>query len=150
MRYAAVGENVLIESYTFIRPNVTIGDNTEIRQFCFIAEGAKIGSNVKIFQFSNICKNAIIEDCVYIGPGVTLTNTQKIAHLRSYKPIIDAPVIKYGARIGSRAVILPGVTIGRNALIGAGAVVTKDVPDNEIYYGNPARYKGDVPEGERI
>lgn len=145
-----VGNNVLIESYSIIRPGVIIGDNTEIRPFCFIAEGARIGRKVKIFQYVNICKDAIIEDCVYIGPKTILTNTRKIAHLRKYRPEIDPPKICYGARIGTNVTILPGITIGRNALVGAGSVVTKDIPDLAVAIGSPARIVGEVLPGERI
>jgi len=81
---------------------------------------------------------------------VVMTNTRKISHGRSYEPEIEGPVIKYGARIGSGAIILPGITIGREALVGAGCVVTKDVPDYTVFMGIPGECKGEVPEDERL
>lgn len=146
----SIGNNALIDHYTVIRPDVRIGDHSEIRQFCFIAEGASIGEQVKIFQFSNICKNAVIEDRVYIGPKVVLTNTKKISHNRQYRPVIDPPIIRYGARIGTGAIIMPGVIVGRNALVGARSIVTHDVPDNAIVKGIAACIVGEVPEEERL
>jgi len=136
--------------YTIIRPRVLIGSHTEVRAHCHIAEEAEIGSGVKIFQCSNISKQCRIEDRVYIGAGVVMTNTRKISHGRSYEPEIEGPVIKYGARIGSGAIILPGITIGREALVGAGCVVTKDVPDYTVFMGIPGECKGEVPEDERL
>ena len=145
-----IGDNCFIGYYAIIRPGVVIGNNTEIRSHCFIAEGVKIGSNVKIFQFSNIGSTSIIEDCVYIGVRVLLTNTRRIAHLRKYKPEIAGPYICYGARIASGAILLPGIKIGREALVGTGAIVAKDVPSREIHFGVPAVKRGNVPDSELI
>lgn len=144
------GNNVFIGHYSIIRPNVIIGDNSEIRHYCFLAGDLKIGNNVKIFQYSNIGKGSIIEDNVYIGPRVTLTNTKKISHGRNYKADIEAPIIKYGARLGSGCIILPGVTIGEESVIGAGSVVTKSTEPGWIYTGNPAKKLKLVPEDEKL
>jgi acetyltransferase-like isoleucine patch superfamily enzyme len=145
-----IGDNVLIDHNTIIRPGVFIGDNSEIRPNCFIAEAARIGSRVKIFQFSNISKGAVIADRVYIGARVTFTNTRKISHERDFDPVLAAPIVEYGVRIGSVVTILPGITIGKNALIGACALVTRDVGENDIMMGVPAKRVGEVPIEERI
>jgi len=136
---AIIGENCYIGHYVIIRPGVIIGDNSEIRAHCFIAAKAKIGSGTNIYQFSNICRDAIIEDNVFIGQGVVMTNTKKIAFKRVYDDISQAPYIEYGARIGGGVTICPNVIIGRNSTIGAGSVVTGSTDPNFLYYGNPAK-----------
>ncbi len=145
-----IGDNCLIDHGTIIRPNVTIADNTEIRPFCFIGDGVEIGSGVKVFQHSDICGMSIVGDRVYIGMCVVFTNTRKISHGRDYPPIIEGPIVKDFARIASCVLLLPGIVIGRNALVGAGAVVTRNVRENELVMGIPARRVGDVPIEERI
>lgn len=134
-----IGNNCFLGHFSIIRPNVKIGNNTEIRSHCFIASNSIIGNNVKIMQFSNICRDSIIEDKVFIGMGTILTNTKNISHCRNFDCISNPPIIKYGARIGVRVVICPGIVIGENSVIGAGSVVTKNVLSGKIYVGNPAR-----------
>ncbi len=148
--HVQIGDNVLIDHNTIIRPNVVIGDNSEIRPFCFIAEGAEIGNRVKIFQYSNISKGAIIHDRVYIGAKVLFTNTRRISHERDFDPQLAAPVIEQGVRIGSGAILLPNIKVCKNALIGAGAVITRDVQENDIMMGVPGKRVGEVPIEERI
>lgn len=145
-----IGDNVFIGPFTVIRPNVEIGNNTEIRASCFVAEGAIIGNNVKIIQLSNIVKRAVIEDNVFIGTGVLLVDTNRISHSRSYKPVGNPPIIKYGARIASGVVVLPGVVVEKNCLIGAGSVLTKSTIENGKYIGSPAVWVGEVPKNERL
>jgi len=114
-----IGRNCKIDAYVYIEEGVVIGDNCKIRPFVFIPTGVTI------------------EDDVFIAPGVIFTN-DKYPKVRGEWKLMPIRV-KKGASIGSGVVILPGVTIGENALIGAGAIVTKDVPDNAIVAGNPAR-----------
>lgn len=148
--HVKIGDNVLIDHFCVIRPNVVIGDNTEIRPYCFIAEAAEIGNRVKIFQYSNISKGAKIGDKVYIGAKVLFTNTRRISHERDFEPRLAAPTIECGVRIGSGAILLPNITVKRNALIGAGAVVIRDVGENDIIMGIPGKRTGEVPIEERI
>lgn len=139
-----------IGPFVHIRPRVTIDHSTEIRTGCMIAEEARIGAHVKIFNHSNICKWAVLEDHVYIGAGVVMTNTRQISHGRAYEPIMKGPLIKFGARIASGVTMLPGVTVGENALVAAGAVVVGDIPAEEVWAGVPAKFQRKIRDEERL
>jgi len=114
-----IGRNCKIEPYVYIEGGVVIGDNCKIKPFVFIPTGVTI------------------EDDVFIGPNVTFTN-DKYPKAHGEWKLLETRV-KRGASIGANSVILPGITIGENALIGAGSVVTKDVPDHALVTGNPGR-----------
>jgi len=147
---AEIGEGCYIGHYAVIRPGVMIGNNSQVRAHCFIAEGAIIGEHTQVMQFSNICRGCIIENYVFVGMGCMTTNTRKIAYKRKYKDIAEPPIIRYGARIGARVTILPGVEIASNCLIGAGSVVTKTTFSRRIYIGSPAVDVGRVPDEEML
>ncbi len=119
---AQIGENVNIGAFTEIGPNVVIGDNVRIGAMCFIPEGVFIAGDV------------------WIGPRVTFTNDK---YPPSGKDNWQKTVVKSGARIGAAVTILPGLIIGKNAIIGAGSVITKDVPAEEMWIGVPAKNKWD-------
>ena len=123
-----------------------IGENTKIGSFVEIQKNAKIGKNCKISSHTFICEGVTIEGNVFIGHNVTFINdtypraTTSDGRLQTELDwVCETTVIKNGASIGSSATILPGVTIGRNAIVGAGSVVTRDVDANTIVAGNPAR-----------
>jgi len=144
------GENVIIHDFVNLY-GCEIGDNTKIASFVEIRRTVKVGKNCKIEPFTFIPEGVIIEDEVFIGPHVTFTNdkypkaTTESGELKMSKDWkISKIVVKGRASIGAGAVILPGVTIGENTLVGAGAVVTRDVPPNKIVIGNPAKVVGDV------
>jgi UDP-2-acetamido-3-amino-2,3-dideoxy-glucuronate N-acetyltransferase len=127
----------------------TVGDDTRIGTFVEIQKNAFIGSRCKISSHTFICEGVTIEDAVFIGHGVMFINdrfpraTAEGGALQTEADWQCIPTrVKKGASIGSGAVILCGVTIGENALIGAGAVVTKDVPDHAVVAGVPARLRG--------
>jgi len=140
-----------IHPTAIIGPNVIIPRSSKVREFVMIRGHSKIGQGVDIYQFANIARGTIIEDDVYFGARATTTNTRHIRHGRKHMKtgVMQDPVlIKRGARIATGALILPGVIIGEECLIGAGSVVTKSTKPYSIYYGNPARYIGPVSKDE--
>ena len=130
-----LGKNVKI--YDFVNAyGCEIGDNTKIGAFVEIQRGAKIGKNCKISSHSFICDGVVIEDNVFIGHNVSFINDKYPRILREWKKI--PTLIKKGASIGTSATIMGGITIGENAMIGAGSLVLKDVPDDTTVVGVPA------------
>lgn len=123
-----------------------IGDNTKVGTFVEIQKGAKIGANCKISSHSFICEGVNIEDDVFIGHNVTFIN-DKFPRATNEGGALQTEAdwsciqtfVKKGASIGSSATILCGITIGEKAIVGAGSVVTKDVPPDTIAAGNPAK-----------
>ena len=123
-----------------------IGDETKIGTFVEIQKNATVGQRCKISSHTFICEGVTIEDHVFIGHGVTFINdsyprattlTGELQTLNDWK--VEATLVKKGASIGSGATILSNVVIGERAIVGAGSVVTRDVPDDAIVAGNPAR-----------
>ena len=140
-----LGEGVKI--FNFVNAyGCSIDDGSKIGAFVEIQKGASIGKNCKISSHTFICEGVHIEDNVFVGHGVMFTNdlfpraTNPDGSQQSETDwTLVETYVKKGASIGSNATILCGITIGENALIGAGAVVTKDVPNNTIVAGNPSR-----------
>ena len=123
-----------------------IGDNSKIGTFVEIQKGADIGKNCKISSHTFICEGVTIEEGVFVGHNVTFINdrypksTSAEGELQTEEDWVCVPtLIKQGASIGSSATLLCGITVGENAIVGAGCVVTKDVPANSVVAGNPAR-----------
>jgi len=123
-----------------------VGDHTKLGAFVEIQKNARIGKNCKISSHSFVCEGVTIEDNVFVGHGVTFINdaypraTNSEGELQSEKDWnVEPTLVKKGASIGSGATILSNLVIGENALVGAGSVVTHDVPDNAVVAGNPAR-----------
>src|SRR5438876_9428639 len=134
-----------------------VGDNTKIGPFVEIQKNARIGRNCKISSHTFICEGVTIEDNVFIGHGVTFINdtypraTNETGGLQTEKDWkVEPTLVRAGASIGSGATILANITIGEDALIGAGSVVTRDVPANAIVAGNPARLLRTVADGARV
>jgi len=140
-----IGQNTKI--YDFVNLyGCEIGDNSKIGAFVEIQKGAKIGKNCKISSHTFICEGVTIEDNVFVGHNVTFINdlypraTTDKGSLKTDDDWVCVPtVIKTGTTVGSAATLLGGITVGENAIIGAGSVVTKNVPNNTIVAGNPAK-----------
>lgn len=140
-----LGRNV--QMYAFVNLyGCEIGDDTRIGTFVEIQKGAKIGDRCKISSHTFICEGVTIESEVFVGHGVTFINdrypraTGAAGQLQTEADwSVQNTLVKQGASIGSGATLLGGITIGEKAIVGAGSVVTKDVPPNAVVAGNPAR-----------
>lgn len=155
---AQIGAGSLIWHQAQVREGAHLGRNCIVGKGVYIDFGVQIGNNVKIQNGASIYHGATLEDGVFIGPHVCLTNDKlpravnpdgslKAADDWTVSPIL----VREGAAIGAHSVVLPGVTIGRWAMIGSGAVVARDVPDYGLSWGNPARLQGYVcPCGHRL
>jgi UDP-2-acetamido-3-amino-2,3-dideoxy-glucuronate N-acetyltransferase len=140
-----LGKNVKIFAFTNLY-GCEIGDETKIGTFVEVQKNARIGKRCKISSHSFICEGVTIEDEVFLGHNVTFINdlypraTAGNGQLQTEADWECRPtLVKRGASIGSSATLLCGITVGENAIIGAGSVVTKDVPPNSVVAGNPAR-----------
>jgi UDP-2-acetamido-3-amino-2,3-dideoxy-glucuronate N-acetyltransferase len=135
---SSIGKGTFIWQYCVILKNAVIGDNCNICALCFIENEVIIGDNVTIKNGVYLWDGITIEDNVQIGPNVTFTNDKYPRAKQAFE--LQFTKIKKNASIGAGSIILGGVTIGENAMIGAGSVVTKNVPANELWYGNPAKF----------
>lgn len=134
-----IGEGTYIWQFCVILKNAKIGKNCNINCQVFIENDVLIGDNVTIKPGVQVWDGITLEDSVFIGPNVTFTN-DLFPRSKNTGYEMKKTLVQKGASIGANATILGGVTIGQNALIGAGSVVTKDVPANEIWVGNPAKF----------
>jgi acetyltransferase-like isoleucine patch superfamily enzyme len=142
-----LGQNVKLAKFINLY-GCQIGDNTKIGAFVEIQKKATVGKNCKISSHTFICEGVTIEDNVFVGHGVTFINDSYPRATASDGALqteadwaVEPTIIKKGASIGSGSTILSKLTIGENAIVGAGSVVTKDVPANSIVCGNPARVR---------
>jgi len=141
-----LGQNVKLSKFINLY-GCEVGDNTKIGAFVEIQKNASVGKNCKVSSHTFICEGVTVEDYVFIGHSVTFINdsypraTTGDGRLQTESDWdVERTVVKKGASIGSGSTILSKVTIGENAIIGAGSVVTKDVPPNAIVAGNPAKF----------
>ena len=136
-----IGKQFETGHYVIVREENILGDSVQIWTHSVIDYGCRIGNDVKIHTKVYIAQYSIIEDGVFIAPGVTFANDKY--------PVsndLQGPRIKRGARIGVNVILLPGVVVGEEALVGAGCVVTKDVPDRAVVVGNPSRIVSTIEE----
>lgn len=147
---AKVGHGTRIWAYVHILPGAMIGENVNICDHCFIENEVVIGNDVTIKSGVYLWDGIELEDGVFIGPSATFTNDLRPRSKNAdYKKLHTK--IRKGATVGANATILPGLTIGTYALIGAGTVVTHDVDDYTVVYGNPAKKQGYVCQcGQQI
>lgn len=144
---SVLGLGVVVHSYVNVY-GCEIGEDTTLGSYVEVQKNAKIGRNCKISSHTFVCEGVVIKDRVFVGHGVMFINDKKPRSCNSDGSRqedgdweLESTVVKSGASIGSNATILCGIEIGENAIIGAGSVVTKDVPANTVVYGNPAKIK---------
>ena len=136
---AKVPDSTNIWQFCVVLPKAQIGENCNICSHCFIENEAVIGNNVTIKNGVQIWDGVTIEDNVFVGPNVTFTN-DLYPRSKQHPAEYAKTLLKKGCSIGANSTIVCGVTIGENAMIGAGSVVTKDVPAGELWLGNPAKF----------
>lgn len=141
---AKIGKNTKIWHFCHISSKARIGKNCNIGQNVFIGEGVKIGNNVKIQNNVSVYSGVEIEDDVFVGPSVVFTNVIKPRSFINKKKLYLSTIVKKGATLGANSTIICGNSIGEYSFVGAGSVVTKNVPNNILVYGNPARKKSDI------
>jgi UDP-2-acetamido-3-amino-2,3-dideoxy-glucuronate N-acetyltransferase len=139
-----IGENTKIWHFVHVREGAKIGRNCTIGKSVYIDADVEIGNGVKIQNFATLYKGVAIEDEVFIGPAVTFTNDKYPRAFLWDETQIVPTVVKRGASIGANATIICGVVVGAYAMVGAGALITKDVPDHGLVLGNPAELRGFV------
>jgi UDP-2-acetamido-3-amino-2,3-dideoxy-glucuronate N-acetyltransferase len=139
---AQIGAGTKIWHFCHVMDSARIGERCNIGQNVFIAADVTIGNNVKIQNNVSLYTGVVVEDDVFLGPSMVLTNVINPRSHVSRKDEYRSTIIKKGATIGANATIVCGVTLGCYCFIGAGAVVTRNVPDYGLVYGNPGRVQG--------
>lgn len=146
-----IGEGTRIWHFSHILPDTVIGKNCNIGQNVVAGPRVRVGDGCKIQNNVSLYPGVVLEDYVFCGPSMVFTNVfnprAKIARMHEARTTL----VRAGATLGANCTIVCGVTIGRHAFVGAGAVITRDVPDHALVYGNPGRQRGWVCEcGEKL
>ena len=136
---ANIPESTNIWQFCVVFPNAKIGENCNLCANVLVENDVVIGNNVTVKSGVQLWDGIIVEDNVFIGPNATFTN-DLFPHSKNPDWELKRTIIKKGASIGANATMLCGITIGENAMVGAGSVVTKDIPSGELWVGNPAKF----------
>jgi len=145
-----IGENTHVWQFSIVLQGASIGDNCNINCHVFVEDEVVIKNNVTVKSGVQLWNGVVLEDDVFIGPNVTFTN-DLIPRSKMYPETYLKTKVDVGASIGANATIIAGKTIGRYSLIGAGSVVTKDIPPYTVWYGNPAKHMGYVTkDGQQV
>jgi len=145
-----VGERVIVGDQACVRERCSIGDDVVIGRGSLVENDTTVGALTKIQAHAYITAYSLLEDNVFIAPCVITTNDNFMGRTEKRHELIKGPTIRRGARVGGGAVLLPGIEIGEEAFIGAGAVVIRDVPPRALMVGNPARQLREVPDEELL
>jgi acetyltransferase-like isoleucine patch superfamily enzyme len=147
---AKIGARVILGDQSCVRERVVVGDDVVIGRGSLVENDTTIGAMTKIQAEAYITAYSTLEEHVFVAPCVVTTNDNFMGRTERRHELIKGPTIRRGARIGGGATLLPGVEIGEEAFVGAGAVVTKDVEPRMVVVGNPARVMRSVPEDELL
>lgn len=139
VRTKTIGRNTKIWQFSVVLENAILGENCNINCHTFIENNVVIGNNVTIKSGVYLWDGISIEDNVFIGPNVTFTN-DKYPRSKKYPDEFQSIEIQEGASVGANSTILGGLTVGKKSMIGAGSLVTKNVPDGELWFGTPAKF----------
>ena len=145
-----IGARVIVGDQACVRENVTVGDDVVIGRGSLVENDTTIGALTKIQADAYITAYSTLEDNVFIAPRVITTNDNFMGRTERRHALTQGPTIRRGARIGGAAVLCPGIEVGEEAFVGAGAVVVRDVPARALVVGNPARQLREVPDEELL
>jgi acetyltransferase-like isoleucine patch superfamily enzyme len=145
-----IGARVILGDQSCVRERVSIGDDVVLGRGSLVENDTTIGALTKIQADAYITAYSTLEEHVFVAPCVVTTNDNFMGRTEARHELIKGPTIRRGARIGGGAILCPGVEIGEEAFVGAGAVVTKDVPPRVVVVGSPARILRDVPGDELL
>src|SRR3954452_4588855 len=145
-----IGAACIVGDQACIRERVQLADDVVVGRGSLVENDTTIGSGTRIQADAYITAYSTLEEDVFVAPCVVTTNDNFMGRTEKRKELMRGPAIRRGARVGGGAILCPGVEIGEEAFVGAGAVVTKDVPPKTIVYGNPARPVRDVPAEELL
>ena len=145
-----IGARVILGDQSCVRERVTIGDDVVLGRGSLVENDTTIGVGSRIQADAYITAYSTLEEHVFVAPCVVTTNDDFMGRTEQRLERIAGPTIRRGARVGGGAILCPGVVIGEEAFVGAGAVVTKDVPDRTVVVGNPARVLREVPPEELL
>ncbi len=145
-----IGARVILGDQSCVRERVAIGDDVVVGRGSLVENDTTIGAMTRIQADAYITAYSTLEEHVFVAPCVVTTNDNFMGRTEQRLELLRGPVIRRGARIGGGAILCPGVEIGEEAFVGAGAVVTKDVPPRVVVVGSPARVLREVPEDELL
>jgi acetyltransferase-like isoleucine patch superfamily enzyme len=147
---STIGCDVMIGDQAFIRESCEIRDHVVVSRGVSVENQVKIGAHTKIQTDAYITAYTTLEERVFIAPTVTTTNDNFMGRTEERFQFVKGPTVKRGARVGGGSILLPGVTIGEESFIAAGAVVNKDTQEGKVYVGVPAKELRDIPEKEKL
>jgi acetyltransferase-like isoleucine patch superfamily enzyme len=145
-----VGERVVVGDQACVRERCTIGDDVVIGRGSLVENDTSVGALTKIQAHAYITAYSLLEENVFIAPCVITTNDNFMGRTEQRHELVKGPTIRRGARVGGGAVLLPGIEVGEEAFVGAGAVVLRDVPARAVMVGSPARQIREVPDEELL
>jgi acetyltransferase-like isoleucine patch superfamily enzyme len=145
-----VGERVILGDQSCVRERVAIGDDVVVGRGSLVENDTTIGARTKIQAEAYVTAYSTVEEDVFIAPCVVTTNDNFMGRTEQRLALMKGPTIRRGARIGGGAILCPGIEVGEEAFVGAGAVVTNDVPPRALVVGSPARILREVPDEELL